>query len=446
MDNITPNNVVQPNVSVPAGEWKPAAWLPIVWTGEASKDSFVISSGKVVALDRQGRVVPAGYKKLFAGISAVGDTVITYASADVTAGVISLATGATCTAGAVTAATVATALLDRGLVLESEFTPASTNYNAGTLADVKAVLDAFVSAPVGVCAYDVYVWAGDAPESLNQVNYQKQHLIQFFTDMQMQVPHASYKQSATSTALDATVAWSAGSTDGFVFPDGEKAGHELFLTQAQLAGLARYSDLSPMTKVVGYALQHGRIAKNTDRTPIAESGSATLVRQRSGYNKLAKAGDFYVDADVGIIFLFSADGTSKAAAVTVTYFAYDVAVSTQDRQVCVVGDLAPGDYVTYDKFSNFVKLAATNILKADDSVEATVMVGAVGRVLGIVSQPKGLLERVRTAWDGSSFSATEQMPGTATAGYSDLITLSPENVSGASGVADQVVLINVKMS
>ena len=67
-------------------------------------------------------------------------------------------------------------------------------------------------------------------------------------------------------------------------------------------------------------------------------------------------------------------------------------------------------------------------------------------MLGIVSQPKGLLERVRTAWDGSSFDASEQMPGTATAGYTDLITLSPENVSGTSGVADQVVLINVKMS
>ena len=64
MDNITPNNVVQPNVSVPAGEWKPAAWLPIVWTGDASKDSFVISSGKVVGFDLEGRVVPAGYAKI----------------------------------------------------------------------------------------------------------------------------------------------------------------------------------------------------------------------------------------------------------------------------------------------------------------------------------------------------------------------------------------------
>ena len=51
MDNITPNNVVQPHIANPAGEWKPARYLPVQWTGEASKDAFVISSGKVVCLD-----------------------------------------------------------------------------------------------------------------------------------------------------------------------------------------------------------------------------------------------------------------------------------------------------------------------------------------------------------------------------------------------------------
>ena len=67
-------------------------------------------------------------------------------------------------------------------------------------------------------------------------------------------------------------------------------------------------------------------------------------------------------------------------------------------------------------------------------------------MLSVVSQPKGLLDRVRTAWDGSSFSSSDKMPGTATAGFTDLITLSPENVTGTSGVADQVVFINVKMN
>ncbi len=64
LDNITPNNVVQPNVSAPAGEWKPAAWLPVQWQGEASQDYFVISSGKVVGFDMEGRVVPMKWKAL----------------------------------------------------------------------------------------------------------------------------------------------------------------------------------------------------------------------------------------------------------------------------------------------------------------------------------------------------------------------------------------------
>ena len=60
MDNITPNNVVQREVSTPAGEWKPAAWLPVVWQNEKSKDYFTISSGKVVSFDASGRIVPSG--------------------------------------------------------------------------------------------------------------------------------------------------------------------------------------------------------------------------------------------------------------------------------------------------------------------------------------------------------------------------------------------------
>ena len=60
MDQITPNNVVQANVSVPAGEWKPAGWLPVVWQNLRSKDYFVMSSGKVVSFFADGRIVPSG--------------------------------------------------------------------------------------------------------------------------------------------------------------------------------------------------------------------------------------------------------------------------------------------------------------------------------------------------------------------------------------------------
>jgi hypothetical protein len=444
MDNITPNNVVQPNVSVPAGEWKPAAWLPIVWTGEASKDSFVISSGKVVAFDGQGRIVPAGWAKKWDALAAVGDAAITYTSADASAGVIDLSTGEACSAGAVSLADLAEGLLARGLVEEADvgadfFVP--NTFNATLAQDCKAVVANFIGAPIGICAYDVYVWAGDSADQLNYLNYQKQHLIQFFTDMQMQVPHAALQVTTTGSLEEGTVSdWTAAAgTDGAEFPSAEQAGAELLVSAPQLAGLARYAATVAATDLVCAFALEDLPATNTERTPI-ESSSTLLTRERSSVGKISQAGDWYLDADARLLFVYSADSgaTSPAGAgETVDYYHYDNVESSADRQVCAVGSLRAGDYVTFDQYSNFVKL---------DVAASTLPSEICGRVLAVIAQPKGLLDRVRTAWDGSSFSAADKMPGTATAGYTDLITLSPENVAGTSGVADQVVYINVKMS
>ena len=462
MDNITPNNVVQPNVSVPAGEWKPAAWLPIVWTGEASKDSFVISSGKVVAFDAQGRIVPAGWAKKWAALSAVGDPAITYTSADASAGVIDLSTGETCSAGPVRLDDLASGLLSRGLVEEAEVAAGfvdetGTGFDATEAQDCLAVVAAFIGAPIGICAYDVYVWAGDSAGELNYLNYQKQHLIQFFTDMQMQVPHAAL-EVATTADLSTAALYTGALDQGIEFPSAEEAGTELRVDATALAGLARY-DVDSSDEVCAFALLQ-QPARNTERTPI-ESSSTLLVRERSSIAKISQAGDWWLDADARLLFVYSADSglTSPAGAgETVDYYHYDNSESSADRQVCVVGDVKAGDFVTFDQYSNFVKAEPVTISSteggtavgdaADTDVLSADVYGSdvVGRVLAVIAQPKGLLDRVRTAWDGSSFSAADKMPGTATAGYTDLITLSPENVAGTSGVADQVVYINVKMS
>jgi len=441
-DNITPNNKVQPNVSVPAGEWKPAAWLPIVWTGESSKDSFTISSGKVVCLTREGRIAPAGLKKV---CQAGAGTILTYVQADVDAGVIDITTGVAVTAAKTVSLTeFATAVVERGFVAESEVADgdwaAATTFSPGTAADCILVTDLFFSDPVGICAYDVYVWAGDSAETLSKVNYQKQHLVQFLTDIQMQVPRA-VATIATSGVIASGSAevYSLGGGAGEFFPDGQDATDELFISQTLLAGLPRYSDLAPAAYVVGYGLKHNPVAANTDRTPITSSVASVLIRERSSYNKLSKAGDWYLDGEVGIIFVHSADGTTNAATGTISYYHYAGTASTSWRQVCCVGEIVPGDYVTYDVYSNFIKSTAVNILAADDSVAASLHLDTIGRVLAIESQPKGLLDRVRTAWDGSSFTSSAQMPGTATKGFTDLITLSPETV------ADQVAIINVKL-
>ena len=93
MDSITPNNVVQANVSVPHGEWKPASWLPVVWQNEKSKDYFVISSGKVVSFDSSGRVVPSGLLRRCLDATAHSSEIIDYDANDKAARVIDITTG-----------------------------------------------------------------------------------------------------------------------------------------------------------------------------------------------------------------------------------------------------------------------------------------------------------------------------------------------------------------
>ena len=201
MDNITPNNTVQMNASVPAGEWKPAAWLPTIWQNEASKDFFVISSGKVVSLDASGRVVPSGLLKRLA-TAAHGDTIISYDQNDVDAKVMDIRTGKPvlkADIGNVSAADFCKGVLDLGWVI-SALDP--TTANAAASAAVKAIGREFISAPVGIAAYDVYVWAGDDPANLHFTNYQKQHLIQFFTDIQMRVAHVC--ESTASNVFNGT--------------------------------------------------------------------------------------------------------------------------------------------------------------------------------------------------------------------------------------------------
>jgi hypothetical protein len=445
MDNITPNNVVitpTTGIAVPAGEFKPSAWLPVVWQGEASKDFFTISSGKVVSFEATGRVCPSGYKAIAAAAAAVGDTFVEYTALDVSAKTEDLRTGAAlAAAGTVTIAAAATAILSRALVLEASLTWAGTEFDATSLADCKAVLAAFISDPVGVCSYDVYHWAGDQfdeERGLNNTNYQKQHLIQFFTQVQMQMPLGGIAAAAGVDLAGAT-AWNpATPSHGAVWPMADAIGTELYVTSTQLAGLSRYADSTRTSlfvqagdAVVGYALQTdgsgARIARSTDRTPISDSNSI-LQNEKKSIRALRAQGDFFIDADHGLVLVFDhldGDGsrTTPLPATSLSYAFYDTdAASTSWQQIAAVGDFTPGGYVTYDEYSNLAPGSAGD---------------HIGRVLAVHVQPLGLLERVNTAWSGSSFDASAQMPGSATKGFTDLITLSNETV------ADKVLIVSV---
>lgn len=418
MDQITPNNVVQTNVSVPAGEWKPAAWLPVVWQNQRSKDYFVMSAGKVVSFFADGRVVPSGL--LARAAQAVADNnsshvMLTYGKLDQDARVIDITTGKFVElppAGIIeiTLDDFVLALRDHGLIAR---THAALQVGA-TVADKASAVTDCISSPVGVLSYDVFVWAGDDPGALHFTNYQKQHLIQFFTDIQMKVPQV---------AVD-------GGTK--VIADADK------ITGAELATMARFAGL-PVEKCV--AVQFGvphEVAANTTRTPITWTNLApnAVTRHRTGVDLLAKDGDWFIDDFTSMVVMYSSDGATIPAAFlnkTLSFYEYTGAESSQERMQHFVGSGRPGDYVTFDANSNFVAIPAADL--GDALANGMVC----GRLLNIFKEPKSLLERVRTGFMGSEFDATAKMPGSATKGFSDLITLSHEVV------ADQIAVINVKI-
>lgn len=412
MDNITPNNVVQMNASVPHGEWKPANWLPTVWQNEKSKDYFTISSGKVVSLDASGRVVPSGLlRRCLEAADLINDAIVTYDDSDKDARVIDITTGEF-VAGpkSVGLKAFVDAAIDNGWL------PQNTDLQVGgvdDLAKYQAAAEAFISAPVGIAAYDVYVWAGDDPANLHFTNYQKQHLIQFFTDIQMKVAHVC-EDTATAVASGALT----------------------LLSGATLGAMPRYVGLD-MANVVGYDLELGRLATPTSRTPVTFAQGSW--RERSDVSLLARAGDFFLDADAGIILFFEAGGNaapvdSAAAALAgdISVFEYSTAASAQEQMTMMVGDCRPGDFVSFDEMSNF------KVAEAADHTSQLV----VGRLLALYKEPRGLLERVRTGFAGDDFDATAKMPGSATGGFSDLITLSAHH---GESVADEIAVINVKI-
>ena len=487
-DNITPNNIVQPKVSHPAGEWKPAAWLPVQWKTEASKDYFVMSSGKVVSLDRAGRVAPAGLRKIAptaAGtgltftqtITAanttvaviLGETIITYTSLDVQAKTEDIRTGLpVAAADTVTIEEFCEAVIQRGWVSESEIANHSSQSYLFDIASnpstttvqmivdqAVAVIEAFISKPVGVLAYDVYSWAGDAPGSLKFTNYQKQHLIQFITQAQMKMPQMALSTQQTSGALNGIGAWTvqSGTLNGQNMPIGSTP---YYLTTAVARGLERYSVESdevlhiPSTAlVVGLYLGNSSstsdaleivpeinalTAANVSTMLVPAGGMVALVANRkSKISDVKSAGDYFIDAAKGILFVYDASAGanwSLGSAGTIKFYKYGGAASASHQHVYFVGSCKPGDHITWDKESNF-------IADSNPAFGTT-----LGRVLEVQSFPKSLMERTTTAWQGSSFDASMRMPGTATEGLPDNLTLAGQ---GGEVVGNRMVIANIQI-
>ena len=110
----------------PAGEFKPAEWLPVQFFDKYYENWYVTTPGKVIACDNNGDLVPAQY--------ADSSVNITYTADDVAQGTIDVETGLSVT----TAHTVAVSGV--------------TTFLGGTASLA-------VSKPLGVSPYGYLKWA-----------------------------------------------------------------------------------------------------------------------------------------------------------------------------------------------------------------------------------------------------------------------------------------------
>jgi len=444
VDSIEPYNLVQDKVEAPAGEWRPAAWLPVVWTQyntEAGSDAFVISTGKPVAF-AGSEIVPAGLKIKLGGTGygagAAAATVLTYTPVDGSYKVLNLVTGQYVAEGVTinyTGAQVANALIERGLIDLQEYADAGGSLPASTDAHVRAAIDNFISQPVGIITSNVFVYAG-TPERGDQRfhNYNKQHLVMFRTEHQMRMPHAGLQVMAAES-------WTANGMATEVYSAGEFVNLGEYWNTANVGQISRYKEaVAANPHVVAIGLGSGttfgsnvHVAKNTDRTPISCSRSGVLVRERPALSLVTKEGDWFLDEAHGVLFLNQATWVTlvgAGVAVTFGYSYYMASPTNTSRFLYFAGPAKPGDFVTIDKDSNFRRASTAEIAAG---------LGIVGRVLEIQSQPQTGLEKVKTAWEIDGMSAASRMPGSATKGFGDLIT------HAEAVVADQLVVVNVRI-
>lgn len=167
---FVPNNTLSEGVS-PAGRFIVAPYLPLLRENVERFVDVVISSGKVLALDTKGQIVPAGlrfeaeaYATALATSTAAADAqaVVRYSATDVAKGVRNF---------------------KGDLVTANE--PVVKSWFTGT------VQDNHVSYFVGVGQYDIFRHAGGDninPTKIDKINLNPQPVIAFLSDYHMQYP------------------------------------------------------------------------------------------------------------------------------------------------------------------------------------------------------------------------------------------------------------------
>lgn len=422
-----------------------APWLPVVRYEKELQDWFVMSAGKVAAVDGQNDVVPAGYRLKF----KVGGTAsLVYTQDDIDAGVIDLTTGVTVVGThSYSSADITTALRVRGLIRSTEF-----------------ALD-FISKPIGVAAYNYYKRAGTDPRNpatYYKQNWKPQELVAVQCDYVLIIP--VLPAVATAEVMANAIANGAGALEANGF------GTNGWFGSTAIHGSTRYaSQVAAGDDLVCYVTSLYPIALNTTETPVTSNATGGLVNEKSTLAGVQAAGDWYIDREVGALFLYEAAGNAIpspfAVTNTLTYYHYETGVAAgaarTSSYLCTTGDVKGGIFLSYNEDSNFVPAvldisaaegysAAGAAYAADPEydtetdnaivsrqLEQAIMNydnGVIGQVLSITTMPRDYLERVRTAFEGQS-AANMRTPGSATQGRSDQLTYTNS--------AERLVIVNL---
>jgi len=473
----------------PQNDLAAAAWLPISRNATNSANGYfsykyqrhvftdmvVIMPGKLVALTREsltgenatstinlgtvGRLVPAGIRLAWkAAIVAGGTTpVLKYEQKDVDERIEDLTTGLPVAAAVeYTVTQLTTHLKSRGLIGASE------------------TIDAFISRPIGVAANVVYAWAGGdgtQPNKLRFMNYRRENKSTFWTgqDHTLRLPVAPIKAATVTTAantqkLTALSQLEVAGTARWIFGNeiGDAGASDLLALLP-----VRYADLTNENWV---ALALGRKSiehniYNAMQYGTVSASALVLKAEKGSPNQLTKVGDYFVDRELGILFMYESGGAGTlATAGTVVTFSYlptaavalagsnvsDAAADTSDQYVDVAvfagvtGNVKPGDYLSYDKYSNFVpyvartpevalKITAGALVAATtgdltDASVAKVTTWAnptgyqlpediVGKCYTLDRSPKADLASVKTFHDYDGVSLADRTPGSANDGH-----------------------------
>jgi len=431
----------------PAYEFKPAEWLPVQFYDKHYEVWQSVMPGKVVALDPDGRVMPAQY-------GLTGQSVV-YVQNDIDAGVTDIATGLAVT----TAKTVVLTQLNgtRGSAWTRAVAgTAGVNNTSGFMGKHGiAFNDANEKFPIGIAPYAYNQWAGgdgSNPANLRHHNHILQHQVAVLCDYVIKLPWVP-GQAATESV--------SGTFSGGLPTFGTSGTYRRNAIQNNSTG--RYNASTGSNPVLGtypviaFCLDEFPVAKNTARTTVTmqssnanDDVSGILVNERTSLSAVTQSGDYYVDYEVGMLFIFSSNQTvptaisGAAGTVSVTYYHYAGVPGTVSRFASVVStSVDPGDFLVCTTNSNLV---------VDNTADFK---NIVGQVLAVDDNfPKDALDQVRTAYDpaissnsaGSMANATlgsasanlgqlDQMPGSATGGYPDILHYS--------GAADKLVLVNL---